>query len=57
MIGCYMRLPEKENINGLLIQPGMLYRQHSNNQVGANASLLGAIKRIKKLKILGIEMR
>lgn len=38
-------------------QPGMLYRQHSNNQVGANASLLGAIKRIKKLKILGIEMR
>ncbi|EOY9383057.1 hypothetical protein ACQF1Z_001085 [Escherichia coli] len=31
-------------------QPGMLYRQHSNNQVGANASLLGAIKRIKKIK-------
>lgn len=31
-------------------QPNILYRQHSNNQVGANSGLTQYIKRLKKLK-------
>lgn len=30
--------------------PGMLYRQHANNQVGANTSLSGAFKRLRKIR-------
>ncbi|MBK4416164.1 glycosyltransferase [Enterobacter hormaechei] len=31
-------------------EPGMLYRQHANNQVGANTSFSGAFKRLAKIR-------